>query len=74
MADQNIAALPKVATPASSDQVLLVGTDEEKLIDYDKLADAILAKLTSRQYTLDQGTMNIIQAINQLNKNCLQTI
>ena len=37
MADQNITALPAVTTPESSDQLLLVGATEEKLIDYDKL-------------------------------------
>ena len=42
MADQNITALPVATSPTSSDQLLLVGATEEKLIDYDKLADAIL--------------------------------
>lgn len=69
MADQNITALPVVASPASSDQLLLVGETEEKLIDYDKLADAILTKLTSKQYTLDQGTKTLPAALNELNSN-----
>lgn len=67
MADQNITALPVSATPASSDQLLLVGATEEKLIDYDKLADAILNKLTSKNFSLDQGTMPLVSALNQLN-------
>lgn len=67
MADQNITALPVAASPASSDQLLLVGATEEKLIDYDKLADAILTKLTSKQYTLDQGTKTLPAALNELN-------
>lgn len=69
MADQNITALPVSTTPASSDQLLLVGATEEKLIDYDKLADAILQKLTSKQYTLDQGTKTLPAALNELNSN-----
>lgn len=67
MADQNITALPVATLPASSDQLLLVGATEEKLIDYDKLADAILTKLTSKQYTLDQGTKTLPAALNELN-------
>lgn len=67
MADQNITALPVATSPASSDQLLLVGATEEKLIDYDKLADAILTKLTSKQYTLDQGTKTLPAALNELN-------
>lgn len=69
MADQNITALPAATSPASSDQILLVGATEEKLIDYDKLADAILQKLTSKQYTLDQGTKTLPAALNELNSN-----
>lgn len=73
MADQNITALPVATSPASSDQLLLVGATEEKLIDYDKLADAILTKLTSKQYTLDQGTKTLPAALNELNSNLLKT-
>ena len=69
MADQNITALPVSDTPVSSDQLLLVGATEEKLIDYDKLADAILNKLTSKNFSLDQGTMPLIRALNELNSN-----
>ena len=71
MADQNITALPVATAPASSDQILLVGAEEEKLIDYDKLADAILNKLTSKNFSLDQGTMSLVSALNQLNSNRL---
>lgn len=73
MADQNITALPVSTTPESSDQLLLVGATEEKLIDYDKLADAILNKLTSKNFSLDQGTMPLISALNQLNSNRLRS-
>lgn len=69
MADQNITALPAVTTPESSDQLLLVGATEEKLIDYDKLADAILGKIASKNFALDQGNKTLLQALNELNSN-----
>ena len=75
MADQNIAALPATTAPASTDQLLLIGAAEEKLIDYDKLADAILTKLTSKTFALAQGTKTLLAAINELNsKPSLRTI
>lgn len=74
MADQNITALPVSTTPETSDQLLLVGATEEKLIDYDKLADAILNKLTSKKFSLDQGTMPLISALNQLNSKAIYDI
>lgn len=43
-----------------------------KLIDYDKLADAVLNKLTSKTFGLDQGTMTLPAALNQLNSNRLK--
>lgn len=69
MADQNITALPVATTPESSDQILLVGATEEKLIDYDKLADAILGKIASKDFALDQGNKTLLQALNELNSN-----
>lgn len=67
MADQNITALPVTTAPETSDQLLIVGATEEKLIDYEKLADAILTKLTSKTFALNQGTMTLLQALNELN-------
>lgn len=72
MADQNITALPEATSPASTDQLLLVGAAEEQLIDYEKLADAILNKLTSKTYALDAGTQTLIAALNTLNSNTLK--
>lgn len=74
MADQNITALPVATSPASSDQLLIVGATEEKLIDYEKLADAILAKLTSKTFALDQGTKSLVAALNELNSNPLSIL
>ena len=67
MADQAINALSTKKAPETSDQLLLVGTGEPQLIDYDKLADAILNKITSKNYALDAGTMTLPAALNALN-------
>ena len=69
MADQAINALSTKTAPKTSDQLLLVGTGEPQLIDYDKLADAILNKITSKNYALDAGTMTLPAALNALNGN-----
>ena len=67
MADQAINALSTKTAPETSDQLLLVGTGEPQLIDYDKLADAILNKITSKNYDLDAGQMTLLAALNKLN-------
>lgn len=67
MPDQKINEIPEKNTPASSDRLLLVGPAEESLIDYDKLADAMLNKLTSKTYSLDQGEKTLIAALDELN-------
>ena len=67
MEDQAINALSTKTAPETSDQLLLVGTGEPQLIDYDKLADAILNKITSKNYALDAGQMTLLAALNKLN-------
>nr|DAP56679.1 MAG TPA: hypothetical protein [Caudoviricetes sp.] len=62
-----INALPTKTEPVTGDKVLLSGASEEYLIDYDKLATAILNKLTSKTFTLDQGTKTFVAALNELN-------
>ena len=74
MADQNITALPVATLPESSDQLLLVGATEEKLIDYDKLADAILGKIASKNFALDQGNKTLLQALNELNSKAKSSL
>lgn len=69
MANQTINALSTKTAPETSDQLLLVGAGEPQLIDYDKLADAILNKITSKNYALDAGTMTLPAALNALNGN-----
>lgn len=71
MADQAINDLSTKTAPETSDQLLLVGTGEPQLIDYDKLADAILNKITSKNYALDAGTMTLPAALNKLNSDSL---
>ena len=71
MADQAINALSTKTAPETSDQLLLVGTGEPQLIDYDKLADAILNKITSKNYALDAGQMTLLAALNKLNSELL---
>lgn len=69
MADQAINALSTKTAPETSDQLLIVGTGEPQLIDYDKLADAILNKITSKNYALDAGQMTLLAALNKLNSD-----
>lgn len=59
---------------SDTDQIMIRDTTEkkDKLIDYDKLADAILTKITSKQFTLDQGSKTLVQALNELNSNRLK--
>ena len=71
MADQAINALSTKTDPEASDQLLLVGAGEPQLIDYDKLADAILNKITSKNYALDAGQMTLLAALNKLNSESL---
>lgn len=72
MADQAINALSTKTAPETSDQLLLVGAGEPQLIDYDKLADAILNKITSKNYALDAGQMTLLAALNKLNSDRLR--
>ena len=69
MADQAINALSTKTTPETSDQLLLVDAGEPQLIDYDKLADSILNKITSKNYALDAGQMTLLAALNKLNSD-----
>lgn len=62
---------PAKTTPKDADKFMLYSAEDaaNKLIDYDKLADAVLNKLTSKTFGLDQGTMTLPAALNQLNSN-----
>ena len=69
MADQKINALPVKTSPTTGDKMLMIGSAEEYQIDYDQLATAILNKLTSKTFALDQGTKTLVAALNELNSN-----
>lgn len=60
---------PAKTTPEDADKFMLYSAEDaaNKLIDYDKLADAVLNKLTSKTFALDQGNMTLLAALNQLN-------
>ena len=73
MADQKINALPVRTSPTAGDKMLMIGSAEEYQIDYDQLATAILNKLTSKTFTLDQGTKTLVAALNELNSNCFSS-
>lgn len=73
MEDQVINVLSTKTAPETSDQLLILGTGEPQLIDYDKLADAILNKITSKNYALDAGQMTLLAALNKLNSDCSKT-
>lgn len=62
---------PVKTTPKDADKFMLYSAEDaaNKLIDYDKLADAVLNKLISKTFGLDQGTMTLPAALNQLNSN-----
>lgn len=65
---------PVKTTPKDADKFMLYSAEDaaNKLIDYDKLADAVLNKLTSKTFGPDQGTMTLPAALNQLNSNRLK--
>ena len=65
---------PVKTTPKDADKFMLYSAEDaaNKLIDYDKLADAVLNKLTSKTFGLDAGTMTLPAVLNQLNSNRLK--
>ena len=68
MADKAINALPVRTAPAAGDKMLMIGAAEEYQIDYDKLASAILDKLSTKQYSeLDTTAKTVLGALNELN-------
>lgn len=72
--ETNFASLPEKATPASGDMFLMEDSEDTKKINYDKLADAILNKLTSKTYSgLETTAKNFVTAINELNSKTTKT-
>lgn len=70
--ETNFASLTEKTTPASGDMFLMEDSEDTKKINYDKLADAILNKLTSKTYSgLETTAKNFVTAINELNSKSL---
>ena len=69
MANKAIGQLTAKTTPASADVFALEDTEDTKKINYDALADAILNKITSKNYTVAGSSQTLINAINTLNSN-----
>lgn len=74
MADQPINGLPKKTAAADTDALLMIGASEEYQIDYGKLADAILNKLTNKTFALDQGSKSLVAALNELNSKTVECV
>lgn len=71
--ETNFASLTEKTTPASGDMFLMEDSEDTKKINYDKLADAILNKLTSKTYSgLETTAKNFVTAINELNSKTFQ--
>lgn len=70
MADQKINELPTKTAPSTGDKMLMIGAAEEYQIDYDKLASAILNKLSTQSFSsLDTTSKTVLGAIDELNGN-----
>lgn len=64
---QDVTTVSEVSTINSTDQFYMNQSGKFVQVDYSKLADAILGKISSKTYSLDQGTKTLIAAINELN-------
>lgn len=71
MADVKLNTLPQSTSPTSTQDLLLFdeSTNAGQRINYNTLVDVILAKLTSKTYTVGGGTQTLISAIDALNNN-----
>lgn len=68
MADQKINELPTKTAPSTGDKMLMIGAAEEYQIDYDKLATAILNKLSTQSFSsLETTAKTVLGGINELN-------
>lgn len=64
--------LSSTTSASDSDYLALDGTNGTKGITFGNLSDAILNKVTSKNYTLDLGNKTIPAAINQLYKGTVR--
>lgn len=68
---QDVTTVSEVSTINSTDQFYMNQSGKFVQVDYSKLADAILGKISSKTYSLDQGTKTLIAALNELNSKTL---
>lgn len=68
---QNANGLTKVTEIPTGKELIFIDptTNEGGIITLEDLTTQILNKLTSKIFTLDQGNMTLLQALNQLNSN-----
>lgn len=69
---QDVTTVSEVSTINSTDQFYMNQSGKFVQVDYSKLADAILGKISSKTYSLDQGTKTLIAAINELNSKTFE--
>ena len=64
-------ALPEVTTIPTGKKLIFTDpdTNEGGIITLENLSKQILQNLTSQTFTLDQGNLTLLQALNQLNSN-----
>lgn len=64
---QDVTTVTEVSTINSTDQFYMNQAGKFVQVDYNQLATAILNLITSKTFTLDQGTKTLIDAIDELN-------
>ena len=71
--EESVAAntLPEVTTIPTGKKLIFTDpdTNEGGIITLENLTKQILQNLTSQTFTLDQGNLTLLQALNQLNSN-----
>ena len=71
--EETVAAntLPEVTTIPTGKKLIFTDpdTNEGGIITLENLSKQILQNLTSQTFTLDQGNLTLLQALNQLNSN-----
>ena len=73
---QNANGLTKVTEVPTGKELIFVDptTNEGGIITLEDLTTQILNKLTSKIFTLDQGNITLIEALNKLNSNTLNKV
>ncbi|RGY90955.1 hypothetical protein DXA17_12575 [Ruminococcus sp. AM58-7XD] len=73
--EESVAAntLPEVTTIPTGKKLIFTDpdTNEGGIITLENLSKQILQNLTSQTFTLDQGNLTLLQALNQLNSKAL---